>query len=993
MKGVCTVLWEGRFERFCPISNGVYLISNNSNKPYRCKIKAPGFAHLQALEHMSKGHLIADVVTIIGTQDIVFVRSSSASLVYKNKIRGILLVTHRGHLKRSNLSIKFLKDKVDGSDLIYSPTVSLYAFSRVLVPKSQKSRVVCWPHRHIVTCPGKMPKCSPRFFGSPICASRAFTKFSNNLIDTISERRQSDESEISVTTQDIALFLKHSRSLKGKVSNILPLMVSPNNLVSAWLEIKANLNPFILGGSFNHNISENLPFHWFCKISRKILDGLYIYKRARRVKIFKPESSRWFLTILSPLDKIVQKAFHRVMEVVFEGFYSWVEVSQRVYYDYKFSKFDSTQAYRCSKNKKYFIKKWMVPSVFEYVSFGLRKKLGVHSVLQHIQLFWYPISWFYACDIEKICGAINHHILISEFKLEVDDQRVVNELWKMLRVKIINFSIQRELSPKIGRVQGSSLSPFLFNVFMHRFDRFCLKLKEKNISFLLAKNSRWCNVKRFKGNIFISCEKPQEAKKKKSLFKFYYTRYADALLFGFEMSKTKMFLVLKMLRIFLKSDLQLNVIDLGIRHACSDNTPFLGFFLRRDSDPMILKDNSFEKFRRLKARIYRRHLLEHQRYLTLIEHLSQRAICGFALLSKGSSIHRLSKVGLNNLFIESLKKAPWFEKKFKLINKPFTKVILNKNKELDLCLEKWLNTCLALAGSVELLEFSKLIGGDVGGDILNSRENLIRSLKKAFQPLPEKNFRLKRTTDASSRHQECYPIKSSKNFKTVKIIAPINVILVLLKNRGVVSTNFSPVSCTQLISQSESDIIEWFTRVAKSLLSFYSCTSNFYEIKKIVKWQLKYSLFATLGQKYNKNIAWAIREFGKTQPKIIVDDKVVSKFFVNSWVNSLSTKFKVSSYDFYDIVSFIKLKTRKCSAAVSLFDKCGIKSCLFKADNIHHFKKLWRVQRSDTFFEGDHKVVNYVCRSNRIPLCFGCYANIHKSGFRLSYLNNNFILS
>jgi len=51
---------------------GVYLISNNSNKPYRCKIKAPGFAHLQGLNFMSKGHMIADVVTIIGTQDIVF---------------------------------------------------------------------------------------------------------------------------------------------------------------------------------------------------------------------------------------------------------------------------------------------------------------------------------------------------------------------------------------------------------------------------------------------------------------------------------------------------------------------------------------------------------------------------------------------------------------------------------------------------------------------------------------------------------------------------------------------------------------------------------------------------------------------------------------------------------------------------------------------------------------------------------------------------------
>jgi len=51
---------------------GVYLLSNGTNRPYRCKIKAPGFGHLQGLDMMSKGHMIADVVTIIGTQDIVF---------------------------------------------------------------------------------------------------------------------------------------------------------------------------------------------------------------------------------------------------------------------------------------------------------------------------------------------------------------------------------------------------------------------------------------------------------------------------------------------------------------------------------------------------------------------------------------------------------------------------------------------------------------------------------------------------------------------------------------------------------------------------------------------------------------------------------------------------------------------------------------------------------------------------------------------------------
>jgi len=51
---------------------GVFLVSNGTNKPYRCHIRAPGFAHLQGLDFMSKGHMISDVVTIIGTQDIVF---------------------------------------------------------------------------------------------------------------------------------------------------------------------------------------------------------------------------------------------------------------------------------------------------------------------------------------------------------------------------------------------------------------------------------------------------------------------------------------------------------------------------------------------------------------------------------------------------------------------------------------------------------------------------------------------------------------------------------------------------------------------------------------------------------------------------------------------------------------------------------------------------------------------------------------------------------
>jgi len=51
---------------------GMFLVADGSNKPYRCKIKAPGFLHLQGLNFMTQNHFVADVVTVLGTQDIVF---------------------------------------------------------------------------------------------------------------------------------------------------------------------------------------------------------------------------------------------------------------------------------------------------------------------------------------------------------------------------------------------------------------------------------------------------------------------------------------------------------------------------------------------------------------------------------------------------------------------------------------------------------------------------------------------------------------------------------------------------------------------------------------------------------------------------------------------------------------------------------------------------------------------------------------------------------
>ena len=51
---------------------GVYLVSDGSNKPYRAKMRGPGYLHLQAMDHIARGHQLADVAAIIGTMDVVF---------------------------------------------------------------------------------------------------------------------------------------------------------------------------------------------------------------------------------------------------------------------------------------------------------------------------------------------------------------------------------------------------------------------------------------------------------------------------------------------------------------------------------------------------------------------------------------------------------------------------------------------------------------------------------------------------------------------------------------------------------------------------------------------------------------------------------------------------------------------------------------------------------------------------------------------------------
>jgi Type II intron maturase len=112
---------------------------------------------------------------------------------------------------------------------------------------------------------------------------------------------------------------------------------------------------------------------------------------------------------------------------------------------------------------------------------------------------------------------------------------------------------------------------------------------------------------------------------------------------------------------------------------------------------------------------------------------------------------------------------------------------------------------------------------------------LIYSLRKVLYSKIEKGFILNYGSKISSSSEAANRRTTlGKNLDKIIITAPKDAILIKLRGKGIVDKNFSPIPCTPLTFQPEFIIINWFSRVAIGLLSFYNCVHNFCEVKRIV---------------------------------------------------------------------------------------------------------------------------------------------------------------
>lgn len=259
-----------------------------------------------------------------------------------------------------------------------------------------------------------------------------------------------------------------------KYAGIFEIIISPQNLAQAWAEIKGhpgNMTPGTDGETLDGISAEKIE-----QIHNQLKDRSYKYKALRRVNIPKPNKpgeSRP-LCIASPRDKIVQQAFKRVLEVVYEGIRVRSEVSEEEFLNTPVgygNKFTRTSG----GIKRFYVAKEALPTIFDHQVHGFRPNRSCHTALTSIKKSWKDVNWFINVDIRKAFDKVNHDILCKIIGERVADQRVVEELRKMAKVNIVD--LREEWKAEEGTAQGNIVSPLLFNVYMTRLDNHVEKLQ------------------------------------------------------------------------------------------------------------------------------------------------------------------------------------------------------------------------------------------------------------------------------------------------------------------------------------------------------------------------------------------------------------------------------------------------------------------------------------------------------------------------------------
>lgn len=220
--------------------------------------------------------------------------------------------------------------------------------------------------------------------------------------------------------------LKKYISTDNKYYNINELIADPFFLIACYEDIKSK--PGNMTKGIDNYTLDGINGSWFIKTAKKLKDGTYNFNPARLVEIPKSNGKTRTLSITSPRDKIVQKAFAVILEAIYEP-------------------------------------------LFKSSSYGFRPKLGVHDALLKIKLQGAAYSWAIQGDISKCFDSIPHSIIRKEI-----NKTIACPNTKAFINKLITYPYVDEAGiikkTQIGVPQGTVCSPVIANIVLHLLDEY-----------------------------------------------------------------------------------------------------------------------------------------------------------------------------------------------------------------------------------------------------------------------------------------------------------------------------------------------------------------------------------------------------------------------------------------------------------------------------------------------------------------------------------------